>query len=99
MKLISDTGIQILRTNGGRAQTVIFINDKQEKFKISIKSETHDFQSYAKLYKWSDSEGWLHIVTKNPKDFYGIKIAHVYPVNPKIFAPIINDLKKLSKNF
>ena len=52
-KVINETAIQNCASNGGRKKEIIFANDKNEKFRISILSESYESQSHSFLYKWS----------------------------------------------
>jgi hypothetical protein len=69
------------------------------RFKISIKSESYKEQSYATLYKWTDQNGFASIVSKNPKRDYDIDLSHRTGYMQTAFKPIIDDLKKLAKEF
>ena len=98
-KVINETAIQNCASNGGRKKDLIITNDKNEKFRIAVKSEDYDSQSYADLHKWSDTTGWNLIIRKNPKVDYDVKIAYksVYPQTS--FDNIVKDLKKIAESF
>lgn len=99
-KTIYNTGIQKLDdSNGSRTYVEVFTNDKEEQYKIEIKSESYISQSYAKLYKWSTTEGWLQIVNKNPKRQFGVDISYQDNFPANIFDYMIKDLKKLAESF
>ena len=55
---IDNTGVYKGHQNGGIDQIIIFTingnNDK--KFKIDMHSESYDFQSYARLFEWTDEK-------------------------------------------
>lgn len=99
-KTIYNTGIEILGdSNGSRTYVEVFTNDKEEQYKIEIKSESYITQSYAKLYKWSTTDGWLQIVNKNPRRQFGVDISYKDNFSVNVFDPIIKDLKKLAESF
>ena len=99
MKLttISDTGIVNANCNGHWKQTLIFKNEKDEKFNISINYSSPT----SELYKWSNEKGWLFVLSKDTVKDYGIDTAYRPrdKVSEKVYLPVINDLKILSKNF
>lgn len=99
ISIINETPIQKASTNGGREKEIIYENIKKEKFKIHIISETYTSQSYAKLFKWSDTNGWLSIIWKNPKNDFNINISSSDTFNQNAFLPILIDLMKISENF
>ncbi len=102
---ILNEGIKEGYSNGARYQTVILkckklhFDNVFEKYKIDIKSESHESQSYARLLKWTDNNGWCLIVEKNPKRDYQIDISYKTPVLKSSFKVIIDDLKKLIEHF
>lgn len=99
MKVILNEGIKPSSSNGGRFQDVILTNDKKEKFRIYILSESHESQSYARLYKWTDQKGWEIITSKNPKRDYGIDISYKSSYHVGAFDRIISDLTSIAKHF
>ena len=68
LKKVSDTGITRGNSNGERKQEIIFENENNEKYRISIESETYEEQSYARLCKWTNEKGWG--VMYNPRSSY-----------------------------
>lgn len=98
-KTITDTGIQNLHSNGGRSQTIIFKNDKDQQFKICILSESYKPQSYARLYKWTDTNGFSIITAKNPVSSYNIDISYQQQYRKNAFDPIIKDLQEIASHF
>lgn len=98
-KTIVNTGIQKGSTNGSRTFEEIFVNEKNEKFRITIRSESYVPQSYARLSKWSEEKGWLVIHSKNPKRDYDIDISYHETFSVHSFDPIIYDLKKVAEIF
>jgi hypothetical protein len=98
---IKDTGIQEMHSNGGRKQEIIWkIKETGDKFRLLILSESYNFQSYYRLYKWSEEKNEWNIVTSgNPVRDYNINIAYSsrYPSNA--FDRIISDMKKIAKEF
>jgi len=94
---ISDTGVIDANFNGHRKQVVIFCNENNEKYKISINRSSPE----SILYKWSNTEGWLYIVGKNTIKDFGIDTAYrnLSSVPQNVYAPIIAHLKKLAENF
>ena len=96
---VRNEGIKKLHSNGKRRQEIIIKNDKEEKFKIVIVSESYDFQSFARLSKWTDNDGWQVITSANPKKDYGIDIAYSSSYEPSAFKPIIEDFAQLIQEF
>jgi hypothetical protein len=100
-KTILNTGITNGNSNGGRNYEEIFTDEKNDKFRIYIHSESYKSQSYARLFKWSDKDGWLTIQSKNPENDYNINISYrekgTYSEN--VFDIIVKDLKQLAENF
>jgi hypothetical protein len=100
LKAIKDTGIVKRHSNGGRSQEIIYKNMNGKKFRLLFLSESYDFQSYAKLYMWDEeSHQWNIITTANPKRDYNINIAYKNEYSSYAFNPIINDFRKLIKEF
>jgi hypothetical protein len=100
-KKIKDTGIVKKHSNGGRSQELIWkINETQEKFRLLIHSESYTFQSYYRLYKWSDvNNEWNIITSGNPSKDYGIDISYNNNFSSLAFDAIIRDMKKVAKEF
>lgn len=99
MKVILNEGIKPSSSNGGRFQDVILVNDKKEKFRIYVLSESHESQSYARLSKWTSEKGWEIITSKNPKRDYGIDISYQSGYSQGSFNRIISDLTAIAKHF
>lgn len=95
---IENSGIFKSNSNGGRLQTIVF-KIGAHRFKIAIKSESYVAQSYATLYKWTDTAGFAQVVNKNPSRDYGIDLSYRDGYAESAFMPIIKDLKKLAKSF
>ena len=93
---IENSGIKEIRSNGGRIQEILFKSDKNL-FKISIKSEGHDFQSYAKLKILNKNKDWTVIISKNPLKDYGINISYKNDYRKDEFQKIILDLKRIAE--
>ncbi len=93
IKTIYDSGIQNAHSNGGWKQQLILTNDKNEQYKISILSESMEAQSYASLYKWSDSSGWNLVIKKSPSRDFNIDVSYQRDTNKNAFKPIIDNLK------
>ena len=98
-KEIENSGILEAQINGGYRQEILFTLDKKNKFKISIMSERHTSQSYAKLFKWTDKEGFALVISKNPKTQYNIDVAYKRNVNGAAFKSIIDDLARIAETF
>jgi hypothetical protein len=99
-KEIINTGITSTDRNGARNQEIIWqVNTTKEKFRIFIHSESYDFQSYARLYKWDNNKGWNVITTVNPEKDFNVRVAYKNPVNPGAFLEIIAHLRKIAKTF
>jgi hypothetical protein len=97
---IESTGIERNNdANGSRTYTSIFLNEKDEQFMIDIRSESYKRQSYAKLFKWSQQQGWLIITTKNPHFHYNVDISFSNDFEQTVFDPIIKDLKEIAGFF
>lgn len=99
LKKVLDTGIVKGNSNGERKQELIFENEVNEKYRITIESESYEAQSYARLCKWTNHEGWQQITSKNPKRDYNIDIAYKTDYSQSTFDPIIRDLKKIMAHF
>lgn len=99
--VLLDSGMQSCSSNGGWKREIIYLDGKGGKFRIFILSESYESQSYARLYKWTDKEGWENITSKNPKKEYGIDVSYRRPeqVGADVFKPMITDLVKLSEAF
>lgn len=99
-KTIIDTGIKKKQINGARNQEIIWqVQETKEKFKVFIHSESYDNQSYARLYKWNDHDGWNLITSVNPNTDYPCGIAYQENYPPNIFIKIISDFKNIAKTF
>jgi hypothetical protein len=102
-KTVLNTGITNGSSNGAKNYEEIFLDEtnKFNKFRIYIHNESYISQSYARLSKWSDKDGWITIHSKNPEKDYKINISYrdKGTYSEDIFLPIINDLKKLAENF
>lgn len=97
IKIIEDLGITEGHSNGSRNQTVLF-SIAENNYKIIIHDESYDFQSYAKLYKWTDKEGFQLVINKNPKKHYNV--AHSYEdVGSFNYNEIIDNLYSIAKQF
>jgi len=83
--IVEKTDIYELGSNGGKNQQIIF-NYNNKTFKIAIRSESYDFQSYAKLSLLTIEKGFSLIINKNPETNYNINISYL-------------DMKKVSNNF
>jgi len=99
LKKVLDTGIKRGHSNGERTQEIIFENDKNEKYRVYIESESYVDQSYARLYKWTNDNGWGLITSKNPKRDYNIDISYQENYSALTFEPIVRDLKKIICRF
>lgn len=98
-KVINETAIQNCASNGGRKKEIIFTNDKNEKFRISILSESYKSQSHSFLYKWSETKGWNMIIDKNPLSEYNVDISYSDNYSQTSFDKIVRDLKKIAETF
>lgn len=100
LKAIKDTGIIKKHSNGGRDQEIIWKTPYGEKFRVLIHCESYDFQSYARLYKWNETNNEWNIVSlSQPQRDYKIDISYSNSYPLTAFQPIINDFKKLAKEF
>jgi len=99
IKVIEDTGIvKGLGSNGAQIQRILFLIGEHQ-FKIDIRSESYDHQSFAVLKKWTDSKGFSTIIGKNPKRDYGVDVAYKQIVRKDAFKAIITDLKRIATDF
>ena len=99
-KEIKDTGIFVSNKNGGRDQEILFYSEMtQERFRIFVHSESYDFQSYGRLYKWSEKNGWNLIHQVNPKRDYNIDLSYRNDYSQSAYTPIIKELKSIAKHF
>ena len=98
MTIIVNEKIKEEHDNGGRTKTVIFKNDKDEKFKITVHSESYASQSYAKLEKFTDKFNHIHS-SNNIKRDYNIDISYKSQYNTNVFDVIINEYMTLAENF
>ena len=94
--IIFNSGIVNGFSNGERHQTIIYTNDKNEKFKIAIGTFV---SNWAALLKWSDANGWCLIIQKHIKRDYKIDINYQDKYAPTAFSDIYNELTELSSNF
>ena len=97
--VIDETPIQDRSSNGGRFKEIIFKNDKDEKFKLAILSESYVSQSYARLYKWTTENGFEIIKSKNPMKDFKIDISYRAGYLQSSFDPIVKDMMKLAEHF
>lgn len=98
LKIIEDTGIYKVNSNGIREQTLIFKLGLIQ-YKISIRSDSIEEQSYAKLFKWTDKNGFSLIINKNPVKHYGLDISYKEKIEGTEFKKIIDDLVRIAKDF
>lgn len=97
--IIDKEKISKRHSNGGLFQQGIFKIGKN-KFKITIKSDSYDFQSNATLKKWTDEEGFSVIKSTTLKDGYGDNPVYTTPENAKkFFDEVWNDMVSLAKEF
>jgi hypothetical protein len=94
LTLIDDSGIVKFMSNGGRTQTLLFIDNLKVWYKLVIHSESHVEQSYINLFSSTDRNKWMLIKNGNPKKNYGIDIAYDEKFSYGVFKPIIDDYKK-----
>ena len=99
LKKVLDTGIKPGNSNGERKQEIIFENDTNEKYRITIESESYVDQSYARLQKWTNERGWELITARNPKRDYNIDISYSSNYSQTTFEPIVRDFKKIITRF
>lgn len=91
MKIITDN-----QTNHGDNQNhIIKLEEKGLIFKINIHNQSYDFQSYAKLELLNKNGEWTILENRNPQKDYNIKHTYNKITDPKHFATIIKDFKKL----
>lgn len=98
MKILDDSKIRVLHSNGGRNQ-VILLEHNGILYKINILSESYVSQSYGRLYVLNNNNELTLLKTINPERDYGIDISSRDNYSSNTFDPIINDFKKLIKNF
>jgi len=99
INVIENTGaVSGFRSNHATLQKLIF-RIGEHKFKISIRSECYDFQSFATLSKWTDAKGFEVIISKNPKRDYGIDASSMRSVPADVFEPIVVNLNRLAIEF
>jgi len=94
--IIDDTDITEIRSNGGRVKTTLF-EIKGILFRIDIKSESHDFQSYARLEILGSDNKWEVLKRMNPKKDFNIDISYQTSPSQKAFDPILSKLIDLAK--
>lgn len=97
LKEILNSGIINANFNGHWKQEVMFINEKNEKYRILV----NDSSPETILYKWSETNGWMFIVSKITKEEYGIDICYrpKERISQSDYTPIIKDLKKFIQHF
>ena len=99
-KTLKDTSIIEKNKNGSRDQEIIWKTSEGKKFRILIHSESYEFQSYARLYAWSEQNNEWNIISNcNPARDYKINLAYKQNYSQLAFDPIIKDFKKLAKEF
>ena len=96
--VIEDSGNKAGYSNGAWERTVLFRKDNI-RFKISIRCESHESQSYARLYKWTEQKGFECVIRKQPQRDYNIKCAHhnENEMYKGIFDPIVKDLMEIAE--
>lgn len=99
LKKVLDTGIKPGHSNGARIQEIIFENEANEKYRVTIESESINSQSFARLYKWTNDNGWGLITARNPKRDYNIDISYKNDYSQLAFEPIVRDFKKIITRF
>jgi len=98
--VLENSGIKELYQNGARKKDIILkSNQTKKKYKISINSESIEHQSYAKIYQWSEREGWNLILNKSPKNDFGIDIAYDIDYEKNIFDSIIINFSTFIENW
>lgn len=97
LKEILNSGVITANFNGHWKQEVMFINEKNEKYRIVVNHSSHE----TSLYKWSDSNGWLFITNKNTAKVYNIDITYrpIERVDQNIYTPVIKDFKRIIQHF
>jgi len=96
--IIEDTGfLADLQNECNYNQTILFGIGTQ-RFKINIHYDsTYRFQSYARLEKWTENNGFSNIISKNPQRDYQIELA--LNIHPEAFKDIIKDLNRIATAF
>ena len=94
--ILDNTGIKNEHSNGARTQTVLF-KTKEHTFRITIKSESYDFQSYARLSILSTDKKWTVMKSAQPKRDYFIDISYQDNYNPEAFNKIIKEFMALAE--
>lgn len=98
---VDDTGIKNSSSNGGRTQTLLYVDINGVWYKLTIHSESYVTQSYIRLYSSSNRSEWLSLITGNPKKDFGIDISYKENYSSIAFDIIIKNyegrLKKILK--
>lgn len=96
--VIEDSGNNSVYSNGAWERTLLFRKDNIQ-FKISIRCESYEFQSYARLYKWTEQKGFECVIGKQPQCDYHINCAYRNENEmPKgIYDPIVKDLMEIAE--
>lgn len=98
-KFIERYDLPFLRPHGELFQQGLF-NLNGHKFKYCIKTNEYDFQSYARLYCWTNEKGFEIVISKQLKEHYGKNPTHTYPqLEKQFFDSIIEDLVKIADEF
>jgi len=96
MKVIDNSGIKKVHSNGGRIQNIL-LEHNENTFKIDINSESYEKQSYAKLYVLNSDKKWTLLKAINPLRDYNIDISYRENFSQDSFKSIIQDFKSLIK--
>jgi len=104
--VVSDTGIVEGHTNGAKTRLVLFrVWDKGKYeapggntplFRISIRSESHGFQSFARLQQWTEEKGFQSIISKQPERDYGIDISYLRDYQQDAFDIMIDEMVSIA---
>ena len=102
VKVIEARTIRKTSSNGGiSAQELFTIGDSR--YRINIHTESVNRQSYAKLYKWTDKEGFELVISKDPSHYYGqcpTSYSQDWERKCKpLYEEIFNDLVSLAEKF
>lgn len=98
---VDDTGIKVCFSNGGRTQTLLYVDINGVWYKLTIHSESYETQSYIRLESSSDRSKWLPLIIGNLKKDFGIDISYRENYSSTAFDQIIKNyegrLKKILK--
>lgn len=104
-EIILRTNIEKSSSNGGLQQQILFSlideeNNKKHNFKIQIRTDSVEHQSYAKLLAWTGNNGFEIVISRTLVEAYNQNPTYDSPSSVKVFFDKVEkDLISLAKKF